>query len=188
MNIGSISLSGLFDLFQSTKKRDLHHDIKKHIESGKIINTNSCYNVALFIAETDGEITSKVRKSVQDTLNNGYSPKYRDMMDIGEHSLNHFLDISCRKSGFVNFTNKSGELCHTAYVRASPEGLVYYHANYSCIDKCITEKCGFDCMGYIDKTSIIFYIINDDILSSLTQFMQENQWRAAFCPVGTLRK
>ncbi|HEB1543803.1 TPA: hypothetical protein RY453_003863 [Escherichia albertii] len=188
MKIGNISLSGFFDFFQSTKSGDLHHNIKKNIESGKMTKPNSCYSVALFIAETDGEISSRVRKSVQGTLNNGYSPMYRDMMNIGEHTLNHFLDIPCGKSGFVNFINKNGELCHTAYIKASPEGPVYYHANYSCIDKFITDKCGFDCMGLIDKTSIIFYIINGDISSSLTEFMQENQWRAAFCPVGTLRK
>ncbi|MCM8849661.1 hypothetical protein M6G62_24685 [Escherichia coli] len=187
MKIGSVSLSGIFDFFQSSRNSDLHHNIKKIIESRRNINTNSCYNVALFIAETDGEITSKIRKSVQDTLNNGYSPKYRDMMNVGEHTLNNYLDISRGKSGFINFTNKHGELCHTAYIKASPEGLVYYHANYSCIDKIITDKCGFDCMGLIDKTCIIFYIINDDILSALAQFMQENQWRAAFCPASTLR-
>lgn len=51
---------------------------------------NSCYSVALFIAETNGEITSRVRKSIQGTLNNGHSPMHRDMMNIGEHTLNHF--------------------------------------------------------------------------------------------------
>ena len=84
-------------------------------------------------------------------------------------------------------SRKTGAV-HTAYIKASSEGSVYYHANYSCIDKFITDKCGFDCMGLIDKTSIIFYIINGDISSSLTEFMQENQWRAAFCPVSFLRK
>lgn len=93
MKIGSVSLSGIFDFFQSSRNSDLHHNIKKIIESRRNINTNSCYNVALFIAETDGEITSKIRKSVQDTLNNGYSPKYRDMMNVGEHTLNNYLDI-----------------------------------------------------------------------------------------------
>ncbi|CBG90795.1 hypothetical protein ROD_40941 [Citrobacter rodentium ICC168] len=36
----------------------------------------------------------------------------------------------------------------------------------------------------IDKTSITLYIINDGILSSLTQFMQENQWRVQLTPYG----
>ncbi|EGO7537394.1 hypothetical protein ABGO37_004778 [Escherichia coli] len=90
MKIGSISLSGLFDFFQSTKSGDLHHNLKKNIESGKMTKPNSCYSVALFIAETNGEITSRVRKSIQGTLNNGHSPMHRDMMNIGEHTLNHF--------------------------------------------------------------------------------------------------
>ena len=63
MKIGSVSLSGIIDFFQSPGNSDLHHNI----------NTNSYCNVALFIAETDGEITSKVRKSIQDTLNGNAS-------------------------------------------------------------------------------------------------------------------
>ncbi|END9629550.1 hypothetical protein ABMJ52_004723 [Escherichia coli] len=187
MKTGSISLSGLFDFFQSTKNCDLHHNIEKNMESGKKISANSCYNIALFITEADGEITSRVRKSIQNTLSNGYSPKYREMMNIGENTLNHFFDISDGKSGFVNFVNKSGELCHTAYIKKSAEGAVYYHANYSCIDKTITDICGLDCMEHINNTNIIFYTINDEILSILTRFMQENQWRVAFCPADTLQ-
>ncbi|HHO9525350.1 TPA: hypothetical protein ACRZD8_004826, partial [Escherichia coli] len=119
---------------------------------------------------------------------NGYSPKYREVMDIGEHTLNPFLDISCGKSGFINFVNRNGELCHTAYLRSSTEGVTYYHANYSCIDKHLTDQCGFECMGYIEKTNITFYMLNNDILTSLTDFMRKNQWRAAFCPADALRK
>ncbi|EHA9527978.1 hypothetical protein JJR57_004397, partial [Shigella sonnei] len=181
MKVSFKSLGYIFhDIYNKKHTIDEFNDVvRKAVLSGKINELNACHKVAIFLAEKDNEITKKDKAKIIDTLTENYSIEFQQLMNISERTLNSSLYITPGESGFVSFVNREGKICHTAYVKSSDNSMAYYHANYSSIDKYITDMCGLICMRHIESTGIIFYMLDEKVLSAIAEFMNEKGWRAA---------
>ncbi|HHR5887329.1 TPA: hypothetical protein ACS78C_003624 [Providencia alcalifaciens] len=144
---------------------------------------NACYKTAIQIAFMYQGISKETKKQLAESLYDNYSGLYRNLMNVGENTLSQRLATNLQESGFLNFVKEDDSLCHTAYIKHHNGNYVYYHSNYTEIDKAIVDKCGLDIMKQIKGSSITYYSMSEDSVAAIEDFMLLNKWRVSFCPV-----
>ncbi|MDW5417335.1 hypothetical protein R6242_12230 [Iodobacter sp. CM08] len=165
----------------------LDKKIHSAIIKNHCISKSACHHTAIEIALFDGKIGKETKSELYKSLENNYSQRYRDIMEIGENNTNSSLVVDQKQSGFLNFIKQDGVLCHTAYLKASDNGSVeYYHTNSMTIDKEILDECGSNSMSLVSGSGITHYEMNHNSISAINRVISSNNWSVSFTPASSL--